>query len=143
MTRLLAAIGLLLAAATPAVAQDKPFSMIGTWAVKGEGLTTGPSFHTEYSSSAGADAKIIKIDHRWVIDKQTGTTFSGTVVGPSGNKETIIGVLTADGKRGVTSNQRGGMNDLIIVNANTVDMCHKHNDTKHILLACTTATRMP
>ena len=78
-----------------------------------------------------------------MIDKQTGTTFSGTVVGPSGNKETIIGVLTKDGKRGITSNQRGGMNDIIVVDSNTIDMCHGHNDTKHILIACATATRVP
>jgi hypothetical protein len=140
MMRRLSVFSALLLAAAPAAAQDKPISMIGTWLIKGDGLSTGTHTHPEYSHS-GPDAKALPVEHRWVIDKQDGYTFTGTIVGPSGTKEAIMGVMARDGKRGISANAHGGINDMTFVNANTIDMCHASADGKRIVIACGTATR--
>ena len=136
----LAALLLLLLAITPATAQNKPFSMLGTWLVKGEALSVGQSIHPEHSHGQ-PEPKVLAINIRWVIDKQSGNTFSGNSIGSSGTKEWVIGTLNRDGKRAVVANQRGGVYDFIVVDANTIDICYTRDDPKHIAAACMTGTR--
>jgi hypothetical protein len=66
----------MLVAAMPVRAQDKPFSMVGTWIGKGEAISVGESLHPEHSNRE-VEPKVLPITLRLEIDKQTDTTFSG------------------------------------------------------------------
>jgi hypothetical protein len=126
---------------SPAVwAQDKPFSMVGTWLLKGDGISVGESIHPEHNHGV-AEPNVIAVNLRWVVDKQSGTTFSGSAIGPSGTKERLIGSLSKDGKRGVIVNARGGITDIVMIDANTLESCHAVRTDKQLAAACLTVTR--
>jgi hypothetical protein len=111
------------AAATPVVAQDKPFSMVGTWIGKGEAITMGDSLHPEHSHNED-EPKVVRVTLRLEVDKQSDGTFSGRTIGPSGKSERLIGAITEDRKRGVTMNPRGGKYQFVVVDANTLEACY-------------------
>jgi hypothetical protein len=131
----------MLAAAMPVRAQDKPFTMVGTWIGKGETITMGESLHPEHSHKE-TEPKVLPITMRLEIDKQTDTTFSGKSFGPSGTSERVIGSITKDRKRGVTMNPRGGAHQFVIIDANTMEACYAvRHDTKFYATACMTWLR--
>jgi hypothetical protein len=135
----LAFVGLL-GWSTSGWSQDKVVSMIGTWLVKSDGMILGQSIHPEHSHSE-AEPKAIAVTLRWVVEKQSGTTFSGTAIGPSGAKERFVGSLTQDGKRGVIINARGGTTDFVMLDANRFEGCYSLRDDKLLAAGCNTGTR--
>ena len=133
----LAFIGLLVLAA-PAAAQDKPFSMAGTWINKGESVSLGESHHPEHGHKE-AEPKVVQTSLRVVIDKHVGTSFWGTSTGTSGVPERIVGAT--NGKRGSAVNSRGGIYQLVVVDANTLEACYAVGTEKFLAASCTTWTR--
>jgi hypothetical protein len=126
----------MLVAVTPVRAQDKPFSMVGTWIGKGEAISVGESLHPEHSNRE-TEPKVLPITLRLEIDKQTDTTFSGKTTGPSGTSERLVGSITKDGKRGIAVNPRGGAHQFVVVDANTVEGCYAvRHDTKFYATTC-------
>ena len=131
----------MVAAAMPVSAQDKPFSMVGTWIGKGDGITMGESLHPEHSHGQ-AEPKVLPITLRLEIDKQTDGTFSGMSIGPSGTSERLVGSITKDRKRGIALNPRGGAHHFVVVDANTVEGCYAvRYDTKFYATGCITWLR--
>lgn len=114
--------------------------MVGTWLVKSDGMSLGQSLHPEHSHGE-AEPKAIAVNLRWVVEKQSGTTFSGTVIGPSGAKERFVGALTKDGKRGVIINARGGTTDFVMLDANSFEGCYALRNDKLLAAGCNTGTR--
>jgi hypothetical protein len=141
MMRSVTLIVLLIAASSPVVAQDKPFSMVGTWLLKGEGIAIGRSVHPEHNGDAAAP-KPYPVTLRYVIDNASSNTFSGKSVGATGTSEALIGSLSKDRKRGITVNARGGTIDFVVINANTVEGCDaQQTDTSNLRANCVTAER--
>ena len=97
---------LVLLAAAPAVAQDKPLSLLGTWLVTGQAVGVGESFHPEHSSR-DAEPSVHRVNLRFVFVKQDGNNFWGTSTGTSGTSERILGAISKGGKSGVLINARG------------------------------------
>jgi hypothetical protein len=131
----------MLVAAMPVRAQDKAFSMIGTWIGKGEAISMGESLHPEHSHKE-AEPKVLPVNLRMEIDKQGDTTFSGKTIGPSGTSERLVGSITKDRKRGIAVNTRGGTHQFVVVDANTVEGCYAiRHDTKFYATTCMTWVR--
>jgi hypothetical protein len=131
----------MLVAAMPASAQDKPFSMVGTWIGKGEAISMGESLHPEHSHKE-TEPKVLPVSLRMEIDKQGDTTFSGKTIGPSGTSERLVGSITKDRKRGIAVNTRGGTHQFVVVDANTVEGCYAiRHDTKFYATTCMTWVR--
>jgi hypothetical protein len=133
----LAFVGLL-ASAAPAAAQDRPFSMVGTWLNKGESVSIGDSHHPEHSVKE-AEPKVVQTSLRFVIDKHVGTSFWGTSTGASGVPERIVGAT--NGKRGSAVNARGGIYQFVVVDANTLESCYAVRTENFLAASCTTWTR--
>ena len=131
----------MLVAAMPVRAQDKPFSMVGTWIGKGEAITVGDSLHPEHTNR-DTEPKVVPITLRFEIDKQTDTTFSGKSIGPSGTSERLVGSITRDPKRGVTMNPRGGTYQFVVVDADALEACYTvRHDSKFYGTGCWTWLR--
>jgi hypothetical protein len=128
----------LLAAVVPAAAQDKPFSMAGTWLNKGESVSIGESHHPEHHVRE-SEPKVVQTSLRFVIDTHVGTSFWGTATGASGAPERIVGAT--NGKRGSAVNARGGIYQFVVVDANTLETCYAVRTDKHLAASCTTWTR--
>ena len=128
----------LLAAVSPAVAQDKPFSRAGTWLAKGEAVSIGDSYHPEHNVR-GSEPKVVQMSLRYVIESHVGTSFWGTATGASGVPERIIG--STNGKRGSAINARGGILQFDVINANTLESCYVVRTEKHLGASCNTWTR--
>ena len=130
----------LLGWSTSGWSQDKVVSMVGTWLVKSDGMSLGQSLHPEHSHSE-AEPKATVVSLRWVVDKQSGSSFSGTVIGQSGAKERFVGSVTKDGKRGVVINARGGVTDFVMLDANSFEGCFAMRNDKQLAAGCNTGTR--
>jgi hypothetical protein len=131
----------MLVATMPVGAQDKPFSMIGTWIGKGEAISVGESLHPEHSNRE-AEPKVLPITLRLEVDKQTDTTFSGKSIGPSGTTERLVGSITKDRRRGIAVNPRGGAHQFVVVDANTLEGCYAiRHDAKFYATTCMTWVR--
>jgi hypothetical protein len=128
----------LLASAAPAVAQDKPFSMAGTWLNKGESVSLGESHHPEHGHKE-PEPKVVQTSLRFVIDKHVGTSFWGTATGASGVPERIVGAT--NGKRGSAVNARGGIYQFVVADANTLETCYAVRTEKFLAASCTTWIR--
>ena len=141
MKRFALVCGLLLVAASSAAAQDKPFSMVGTWLLKGDGAAIGDSIHPEHKTGE-AEPKVFAANLRYVIEKQSGTAFWGKSLGQTGTTEPLVGSLTKDAKHGVTVNARGGTINFVVVDANTIEGCYvMQTDAQHFRATCITGTR--
>ena len=127
-----------LVAALPAAAQDKPLNMLGTWTLTGQGVSIAPGPGAE---NWKAEPKIGKVSLRYVIDKQQGLAFWGTSTDDDGNSERILGEIAKDGKIGVSINERGGFQQLTVVDANTIEGCYVQKDAKHFRARCAVWTR--
>lgn len=131
----------ILVAAMPVRAQDKPFSMVGTWIGKGEAISVGESLHPEHSNRE-VEPKVLPVSLRLEIDKQNDTTFSGKSIGPSGTSERLVGSITKDRKRGIAMNPRGGTHQFVVVDANTVEGCYAiRHDARFYATTCMTWVR--
>ncbi len=130
----------ILLGAAPAVAQDKPLSMVGTWLVTGQAVGVGESFHPEHSSR---DPSVHRVNLRFVFDKQEGNNFWGTSTGRSGTSERILGAISRDGKAGVLINARGNQQVFTVFDSNTIEGCYASRGPQYLSAACTIWTRQP
>jgi len=133
---------LLVTAATPAAAQDKRVSMLGTWLVTGQAVGMGESLHPEHTNR-DAEPKVHAVSLRFQFDKQEGNNFWGTSTGKSGTSERILGAISRDGKTGVLINARGNQQVLTVVDGNTIEGCYASQGPKYISVACTIWKRQP
>jgi hypothetical protein len=131
-----------LAAAMPAAAQDKPFSMVGTWLVSGQAVGMGESLHPEHSNRDN-EPKVHAVNLRFVFDKQDGNNFWGTSTGKSGTSERILGAISRDGKTGVLINARGNQQVISVLDSNTIEGCYASQGPKYVSAACTMWKRQP
>jgi hypothetical protein len=143
MKRLLSLVSVaILSAAAPVVAQDKPFSLLGTWVVTGQAVGIGDSLHPEHSNRE-AEPTVHRVSLRFVFTKHEGNNFWGTSTGASGTSERMLGAVAKDGKSGVAINARGGQQYFTVLDANTIEGCYTSRDPKHLSAGCTVWTRQP
>lgn len=133
---------LILLATTPASAQNKPFSFVGTWLVSGQAVGMGESLHPE-NSNPGSEPKVHQVNLRFVFEKQEGNNFWGKSSGKSGTTEAILGAIAKDGKTGVLVNARGNQQQFTILDPNTIEGCYASSSAKYVSAACTIWTRQP
>jgi hypothetical protein len=133
---------LMLLAAAPAVAQDKPLSLLGTWLVTGQAVGVGESFHPEHSNR-DAEPSVHRVNLRFVFVKQEGNNFWGTSTGTSGTSERILGAIAKGGKSGVLINARGNQQQFTVLDGNTIEGCYAAQGPKYLSAACTIWTRQP
>jgi hypothetical protein len=132
----------MLLAATPAVAQDKPLSLVGTWLVTGQAVGLGESLHPEHTNR-DAEPSVHRVNLRFVFEKQEGNNFWGTSTGTSGTSERILGAIGRDGKSGVLINARGNQQQFTVLDANTIEGCYASGASKYLSAACTIWNRQP
>src|SRR3954466_3327494 len=132
----------ILFAAAPVAAQDKPFSMVGTWLAKGQSVSIGDSIHPEHTNR-DAEPKVHPLTLRMVFEKHEGSNFWGTSTGPSGSSERIVGALARDGKSGIAINARGGVQQMTVLDRSTIEVCYAIKGPAYLAATCTVWTRQP
>lgn len=132
----------MLLAAAPVVAQDKPLSLVGTWLVTGQAVGIGESLHPEHSNR-NPEPGVHRVNLRFVFEKQEGNNFWGTSTGTSGTSERILGAISRDGKSGVLINARGNQQQFTVLDGNTIEGCYASQGPKYLSAACTIWTRQP
>lgn len=119
----------------PAPTQSKPPNMLGTWALKGDGVAKGPSMYPEHASSK-EEPSVYNVAIRYVVESQVGSNFWGSSVASNGVSRPFLGALTSDGKRGVTVTS-AGVQALAFVDANTIDSCFGGHAPSRVAVGCT------
>ena len=92
-----AAVAIVTILSTNAIAADVP-NVIGTWAI----LNKGRSAPSESSGVQSAQIASLAVK----VLRQDGQSFSGTVVGPKGKSERIVGSFRRDGMTFVYSSEK-------------------------------------
>jgi hypothetical protein len=113
-------------------AQSAP-DLTGTWVGTSNAAVRGSSRHHP-SDSTMSDINFNNKVITWVIDRQEGRNFSGTVSSKH-NTEPLIGALSGDLKSGVIANTDGRI-EFKLVSANKIDMCYSHNSERSIVVNC-------
>jgi hypothetical protein len=92
-----AAVAIVTILSTNAIAADVP-SVIGTWAISNKGRSAaGEGSVVQSAQIASLAVKVLR---------QDGQSFSGTVVGPKGKSERIVGSFRRDGMTFVYSSEK-------------------------------------
>ena len=92
-----AAVAIVTILSTNAIAADVP-NVIGTWAISNKGRSAaGEGSVVQSAQIASLAVKVLR---------QDGQSFSGTVVGPKGKSERIVGSFRRDGMTFVYSSEK-------------------------------------
>ncbi len=130
-------IAMLLAGLAAAHAEE-PLDMKGTWRpTVGAHLLDGPTRHHPSGVKTVPGQSRLKNNastFTFTIDGQDGRAFWGSH-GSSKVTETLMGVLSVDGKRFVMVDEDGRF-DGVVVDANSLDYCYAHITATDRAVAC-------
>jgi hypothetical protein len=93
MVALVAAVALIALLSTKAIAADAP-NVIGTWMISTRGHSATSDQSTQIASL------VVK------ILRQDGDSFSGTIIGPKGKTERMVGAFRRDGMTFIYSSEK-------------------------------------
>lgn len=121
-------------------AQAQP-NLVGTWKLSGTVAATGQSLHPHHSVE-GNQVRFVPVELTATIEAQEGTAFYGTMRGPRGSVERIVGSISPSGQ-GVVVNNRGGRYTFTVINGETLESVYALGSKNYLGAAVTTWRRQP
>jgi hypothetical protein len=130
-----------IAASCLAGAAQAQQNLVGTWKLTGTVAAKGQSLHPDHSAE-GDQVRFLPIELTATVEAQEGTAFYGTMRGPRGSVERIVGSVSPSGQ-GVVVNDRGGRYTFTVINGETLESFYALGSNRYLGAAVTTWRRQP
>ena len=117
--------------------------MKGTWTGTGEAIVDGATTHhpAEAASRPAGKYRLREETFTWRIEGQDGRRFWGTTSSDQKAGLRLMGSLSMDGKRLYMAGGKDGYIDAVMIDADTINACHRNVDPGSATVGCSVLKR--